>query len=334
MTAKKIINKQEDIVKELISGFVKSQEGRLHLIPETQVIVRDQLDKGKVSVMMGNGAGHEPDAIGYVGSNYMDANALGGLFAAPGPYAIYDAIKAIDTGAGVLVLISNCAGDVLNAKMALEMAQEDGISAKGILLCGANVSDPNTGDKKDRRMGCALFETKMISGYAKLGHDVNEVIKFGNEIMDNCRSVTIGIRPGTSPVTGDVMYNLPDDEITLGAGSHGEAGVDNLKMCSSRELAETVLEAILNDQPFIPGDELSFIVNGTGGTTMMELLIFYNDVYNILQEKGYSVFKPIVGTFSTVQESSGIILDVCKVANEDMKKTWLLPTDCTAFPKL
>lgn len=332
--AKKIINRQEDIVQQTISGYVRYQQDRIHQIPGTQVLVRNRLDQGKVGIIMGYGAGHEPDAIGYLGSNYMDAQAIGGLFAAPGPFPIYEALKAADTGAGSLILISNCAGDVLNAKMALEMAEEDGVKAKGILLGDTNVADPYTGRREDRRMGVALFETKMISGYAGLGHSLDEVIAFGDFVLDNVRAITIGIRPGTSPSTGDVMYDLPDDEITLGAGGHGEAGADNIPMCTSRELAEKVLEMILNDKPFVPGDELSFIVNGTGGTTMMELLIFYNDVWDILEKKGYKIFKPIVGTLSTIQESSGIVLDVCRMASEEMKKTWMLPTDCTAFPKL
>lgn len=334
MKAKKIINAQDNIVQETISGYIKSQKHRLHQVPGTQIIVRNQLDSGKVGIVMGYGAGHEPDAIGYMGSNYMDAQAIGGLFAAPGPDPIYEALKAADTGAGSLVLISNCAGDILNAKLALEMCEEDGINARGILLGGTNVADPYTGDRKDRRMGVALFETKMICGYAGLGHSIDEVIKFGDFVIDNVRAITIGIRPGTSPSTGDVMYELPDNELTLGAGGHGEAGADNIPMCTSRELASHVLEMILNDKPFVPGDEMSFIVNGTGGTTMMELLIFYNDVWNILEEKGYKIFKPIVGTLSTIQESSGIVLDVCRMADDEMKKVWMLPTDATAFPKL
>ena len=130
------------------------------------------------------------------------------------------------------------------------------------------------------------------------------------------------------------MYELADDELTLGAGGHGEAGAENIPMCTSRKLAEDVLELIIKDKPFVPGDELSFIVNGTGGTTMMELLIFYNDVWNILEEKGFKIFKLIVGTLSTIQESSGIVLDVCRMASEEMKEAWLLPTDATAFPVL
>lgn len=334
MKAKKIINAQEDIVRETISGYIRSQQHRLHQIPGSQIVVRNQLDQGKVGIVMGYGAGHEPDAIGYMGSNYMDAQAIGGLFAAPGPDPIYEALKAADSGSGSLILISNCAGDILNAKMALEMCEEDGIQAKGILLGGTNVADPYTGKREDRRMGVALFETKMISGYAGMGHTLDEVIEFGNKVIDNVRAITIGIRPGTSPSTGDLMYDLAEDELTLGAGGHGEAGADNIPMCTSHKLASQVLEMILKDKPFVPGDELSFIVNGTGGTTMMELLIFYNDVWNILLEKGYRIFKPIVGTLSTIQESSGIVLDVCKMENNEMKETWLLPTDATAFPKL
>ena len=334
MKAKKIVNAQENIVKETIEGYVRFQQHRIHQVPGTQVIVRNNLDKGKVGIVMGYGAGHEPDAIGYMGKKHMDARAIGGLFAAPGPDPIYEALKQADTGAGSLILISNCAGDILNAKMAFEMCEEDGINAKGILLGGTNVADPDTGKRIDRRMGVALFETKMICGYAGLGHSLDEVIAFGDEVIDNVRAITLGIRPGTSPSTGDVMYELADDEITLGAGGHGEAGACNIPMCTSHELASQVLEMILNDKPFVPGDELSFIVNGTGGTTMMELLIFYNDVWKILEEKGFKIFKPIVGTLSTIQESSGIVLDVCRMANDDMKKTWLLPTDATAFPTL
>ena len=126
--AKKIINRQEDIVQQTISGYVRYQQDRIHQIPGTQVLVRNRLDQGKVGIIMGYGAGHEPDAIGYLGSNYMDAQTIGGLFAAPGPFPIYEALKAADTGAGSLILISNCAGDVLNAKMALEMAEEDGVT--------------------------------------------------------------------------------------------------------------------------------------------------------------------------------------------------------------
>lgn len=330
MKTKKFINDKETIVQDTVDGFIKAYGHKVQKLPNCDVVIRKNIEKGKVSVIIGNGSGHEPACIGFVGKNMLTANAFGGTFAAPGPITIYEAIKASDTGAGVCVLISNHAGDVINSSMAIDMAQDYDIKCKGVILYDDIASSPKK--KMEERRGTAgtLFAYKIVGSYAEEGHSLEEVVNMAEKVRDNTRTLTVATVPGTSPITGIPMFEIDEDEIEIGMGVHGEAAAHTMKMSSARDIAKVLCEKLIQDKPFNKGDEVAVLVNGCGQTTYMELLIVYKEVYNILEENGIKCFKPAIGSFITTQEMGGIALSLCKL-DDEMKKLWEKETDAIGF---
>lgn len=328
---KKFINNSETIVEEMMEGYAHAYQDRLVKLDGSHVILRKKpKDQGKVSVIIGNGSGHEPACIGFVGQNMLDANAYGGLFAAPSPDVLYDAIEATDKGAGVCVLISNHAGDVINSKMAIDMAEDDDLVCKGVILYDDIASAPK--DQPEERRGTAgtLFNYKITGSYAEEGHNLEAVCKMAEKVRDNTRTLTVATLPGTSPITGIPMFEIADDEVEIGMGVHGEAAAHNMKMDSSKAVAKVMAEKLLEDRPFVAGEKVAVLVNGCGQTTQMELLIFYNDVREILEAAGIQVIKPAIGDFITTQEMGGIALAFCAM-DDEMEKLWEKPTNAPGF---
>lgn len=329
----KFINKPVDIVEEMISGYVKAYGSKIQKLPNVQVIARKKMDEDKVGVIIGNGAGHEPACIGFVGDGMLDANAYGGLFAAPGPYTILEAIKAADTGKGVCVLISSHAGDILNSQMAVDMAEDDGILAKPVILYDDIASAPKEALISERRGAIGtLFNYKMTPAYAK-GHTMDEIIAFAEKVRDNTRSIAAAMSPGTSPITGEPMFELNKGEVLVGLGVHGESAMLTFKNSDCKSIAESMVNSLTEDMPYNKGDEVAVIVNGSGGTTMMELLIYFDTVETVLSKKGIKIFKPVIDSLTTTQEMGGIGLALCKV-DAEMKMAWEQATCATHFPQV
>lgn len=330
MIQKKFINNTDTIVDETIEGFVKAYGDRLEKLGNSNVVIRKELDENKVNVIIGNGSGHEPACIGFVGKNMLAANAFGGIFAAPGPDTIYDAIEATDNGKGVCVLISNHAGDIINSKMAIDMAEDDDFKCRGVILYDDIASAPKEEIEERRGTAGTLFNYKITSSYAAEGHDLDAVVAMAEKVRDNTRTLTVATVPGTSPITGFKMFEIEDDEIEIGMGVHGEAAAHTMKIAPSKEIAEVMCKQLIEDKPYVSGDEITVLVNGCGQTTMMEMLIFFKDVEKILGEKGIKVYKPAIGNFITTQEMGGIALAFCKL-DEEMKIMWTKETDAPGF---
>ncbi|GMQ63630.1 dihydroxyacetone kinase subunit DhaK [Vallitalea maricola] len=330
MIVKKIINNPDNIVSDTIEGFVKAYEDKIEKLPNSNVVIRKNMEKDKVSVIIGNGSGHEPACIGFVGENMLTANAYGGVFAAPSPDTLYDAIEASENGKGVCVLISNHAGDVINSKMAIDMAQDDDILCKGVILYDDIASAPKGEEIERRGTAGTLFNYKITSSYAADGHDLEEVVKMAEMVRDNTRTLTVATVPGTSPITGYKMFEIADDEIEIGMGVHGEAAAHTMKIGTAEEIAKVMCKKLIEDKPYEKGDEVAVLVNGCGQTTYMELLIFYNEVEKILSEAGIKTYKPAIGNYITTQEMGGIALAFCNL-DEEMKKQWSKTTDAPGF---
>lgn len=330
MAVKKIINDPDNIVSDTIDGFVKAHADKVKKLPDSNVIMNKNMNKDKVSVIIGNGSGHEPACIGFVGDNMLSANAYGGIFAAPSPDTLYDAIEASENGKGVCVLISNHAGDVINSKMAIDMAQDDDISCQGVILYDDIASAPKGEESERRGTAGTLFNYKITSSYAADGHDLDEVVKMAEKVRDNTRTLTVATVPGTSPITGYKMFEIEDDEIEIGMGVHGEAAAHTMKIGTAKEIAQVMCQKLIEDKPFEKGDEVAVLVNGCGQTTYMELLIFYNEVEKILSESGIKAYRPAIGNYITTQEMGGIALAFCKL-DEEMKRQWSKPTNAPGF---
>lgn len=330
----KYINSPLDVVEETVQGYVKAYSDRLKIVDSTNVVARKTMKPRKVGIVIGNGSGHEPACLGFVGENMLDCNAYGGLFAAPGPFAIYDAIKEADTGNGVLVLISSHAGDILNSKMAVDMAQEDGILVDSIILYD-DVASANKNEPHEERRGSigTIFSFKIAGSYSTEMKSIQEIKDLVTRVRDNTRTICSARKPGTSPITGKEMFELSDGEVLVGLGIHGETSRMSLKDESANKIALTMLKILLDDITIEKGDTLSVIVNGMGQTTMGELMIFYNAIHDELTRLEIDIFKPLIGNFSTTQEMAGIGLSILKM-DQEMKIQWAKPTNAPHFPNL
>lgn len=330
---KKIINNTDDLVSETVEGYIKAYKDKLIKLDNRNVVARKNKSVNKVGVIIGNGSGHEPACLGFIGKNMLDCNAFGGIFAAPGPYDILEAIKEAETGKGVCVLISNHAGDILNSKMAIDMAEDDGYNAKAVILYDDIASAPKTELEERRGAVGTIFSYKMVGSYAEEGHDLDEVINLAEKIRDNVRSLSVGVISGTSPVTGEKMFDLPEGEVEIGLGIHGEASAHRMKSANASEIAKVMVQKLIDDKPYKSGDEVAVIVNGMGQTTMMEMMIFYNEVEDLLAKANINVFKPLIGNYITTQEMGGIGLAFCKM-DDELKNLWTKETDAPQFPSL
>ncbi len=330
---KKFINPEEDIPSQIAEAVVTAWSDRLKKLPHSNVVVRKNLDENKIGVLIGNGSGHEPACICFVGENMLDANAYGGIFAAPDPITLLEAIKACDTGQGVVLLVSNHAGDVLNAKMACELAECEDIKVHPVILYDDISSAPKEEIAERRGTIGTFFNYKMAGSYSEEAHSMDDLVRFIEKVRDNTRSLTVASVAGTSPLDGEKMFQLKDDEVEIGIGVHGESAASTVKLTSAKDIAYLMTKRLIKDKPYQKGDEVLVIVNGCGQTTMMELLIFYKEVDNCLKEYGIKGIYPAIGSFITTQEMGGIALSFCK-ADEEIKKQWLKPTNAPAFPHI
>ncbi len=330
---KKFINPDTDLPSEIAKAVLTAWPHHLKKLPDSNVIIRKNLDPQKVGVLIGNGSGHEPACICFIGKNMLDANAYGGIFAAPDPITLLDGIRACDTGEGVVLLISNHAGDVLNAKMALELADDENIHVKPVILYDDISSAPKEEITERRGTIGTFFNYKMAGSYSNEAETIDDLVRFVEKVRDNTRSLTVASISGTSPLNGKKMFDLADDEVEIGIGVHGESAANNIKFTSAKDIAYLMTKQLIADKPYESGDELLVIVNGCGQTTMMELLIFYKEVASCLNKHNIKAIHPAIGSFITTQEMGGIALSFCK-ADEEIKKQWLKPTDAPAFPNI
>ena len=298
------------------------------------MVARKNMTPGKVGIVIGNGSGHEPACIGFVGENMLDCNAYGGLFAAPGPYAIYDAIVEADSGNGVLVLISSHAGDILNSKMAIDMAKEDGLKVDSVLLYDDLGSVDKNSPHEDRRGSIGtIFSYKIAGSFSSEMGSINAIKALIEEVRDNTRTICSARKPGTSPITGEEMFELETGEVLIGLGVHGKSSRNSHKGKNAKEIALIMLNYILEDIDITEGDTVSVIVNGMGQTTMSELMIFYNEIFEELKKLNIRIFKPLIGSFITTQEMAGIGLSILKMT-EKMQIQWAKTTNAPHFPSL
>lgn len=330
---KKIINNPNDCAAELLDGLVEAYDGEAVKVGRG-CIVKSHIPEGKVALLVGGGSGHEPIYHGLVGHNLADGAACGDIFAAPPPDIVLDGAKAVNRGKGVLFLYGNYAGDVLNFDMGAEMAQEEGIEVKTVLIWDDVCSAPP--DRKHERRGIAgLVPIVKIAGAAATVADtLDEVVRLATKARDNTRSVGVSMAPGSIPATGLPTFEIGDDEIGLGMGIHGEKGVGLIPMTTADELAPQLLDLIFaDDLPFNAGDEVVLFVNSLGSTTMMELLIINRKVKQLLREKGIKVHDTIIGPLVTCQEMAGFSISLTKL-DDELKPLWDMACQSVCYTKL
>lgn len=330
---KKLINNPDNIVAELLQGYQLVNKDKIKRIGNYNVMARNDTPiKGKVGIVIGGGAGHEPLFLEYTGKGMADCAVHGQIFASPPPDQILAAIKAADGGKGVILLYNNYAGDVLNFKMAQDLAQGEGIKVKTVLINDEIASAPP--DKREDRRGTTADHVviKIAGTAAEEGLDMDSLVRLISKTIYNSRSLGVSLSSCTLPESGKTTFSLEEGKMEFGMGLHGEAGIKKVDVMTADETAKTILDLLLEDLPFKSKDEVIVIVNGYGATTRMEMFIVIRKIHYYLGEKNITIYSSEVGEFCTSQEMAGISITLIKLDNE-IKKFYDLPADSPGYKK-
>ena len=323
----KLINSPENILGEMLAGFCAAYSDIVRLADDGLVVRAQAKAPGKVGLVIGNGSGHEPAMIGWIGEGLFDVNVAGEIFTAPGPERIVDGIRAADRGGGVLVCVSHHAGDLLNAELALELCEAEGIGNVNMVVLYDDISSAPKGREPERRGTAGLFFVwKMLGAFCEGDGELAAAKALAEKVRDNTRSLAMSLSSCASPITGEIMFEMPDDEMEIGMGLHGEMGMGRQQALSADETIDLMLPPIVEDLPFSAGDEVLVLLNNSGSLTLMELFILYGRVAETLEEAGIQVYKSWIGPYATTQEMAGFALSLCRV-DEQMKALWDAPAN-------
>ena len=326
MAMKKFINKPENLVPELLEGYALAHPGQVQLTPSRLVVRAKPKAPGKVGVVTLGGSGHEPALSGFVGEGMLDVSVPGEVFAAPGPPKCVEALRLADRGAGVLFIILNHAGDVLSGNMALEMARKQGVSVKSVLTHEDIAGGPREKPENRRGLVGCIPVMKIAGAAAEAGASLDEVLAVAERAERNMATLAVAMCGATHPSTGQVIFTLPDDEMEIGLGQHGEAGTGRMKVKTADETAEAMLGQLLADLGIQTGEQLLVLLNGAGATTLMELFIVFRRVHQLLKEKGIPCARSAVAEFLTVQEMAGFQMCIARM-DEELIDLWDAPCD-------
>ncbi|MCY4063819.1 MAG: dihydroxyacetone kinase subunit DhaK [Chloroflexi bacterium] len=329
MTARKhkLINEPDRIVNEMLDGFCAAYSDIVRREGDRLVARAQPKAPGKVGLVMGGGSGHEPAMLGWVGQGLLDVNIVGEVFTAPGPERILDGIRAADRGAGVLLCVSHHEGDRLNAEIALEFGEAEGIENVDMVILYDDISSAPKGRESERRGTAGLFFVwKMLGAFCEGDVTLAAAKALAEKVRDNTRSLAMSLSSCASPVTGEVMFEMAPGEMEIGMGLHGEIGQGRRKALSADETIDLMLPPILDDLPYQAGDEVLVLLNNSGGMTLMELFILYRRAAARLRQAGIGVYKSWIGPYATTLETAGFALSLCRVDGQ-LKTLWDAPAN-------
>ena len=312
---KKIINKPENVVNEMLEGLVKSGKEYIKRLEGYNVIVRAEKDD-KVALVSGGGSGHEPSHAGYVGYGMLDAAVAGEVFTSPTPDQILEAIKAVDSKKGVLLIIKNYSGDIMNFDMAAEMAEMEGIEVQKVVVNDDVAVENSTYTTGRRGVAGTVFVHKIAGAAAQSGMEISKVKEIANRVIANVRTMGMSLGPCTVPALGKPSFSLEENEIEMGLGIHGEPGTHKEELRSADELSEYMVGKILEDIEISKDEEVAVMINGLGATPLMELYIVNRKVNELLASKGIIIDKTYVGNYMTSIEMPGFSITILKLDNE------------------
>jgi len=322
---KKFINDVNKVEEEMIEGLVAAYPDQLEKLDCGTVVVRKNKKTDKVALISGGGSGHEPAHAGYIGEGMLDAAAAGAIFTSPAADIIYEGIKAVGTPAGVLMIIKNYTGDIMNFEMAAEMAEMDGIPVKQVVVADDVAVKNSTWTVGRRGVAGTIFVHKIAGAKAESGATLDEVQATAQKVCDNIRTMGAAIAPCIVPAAGKPGFELSEGEMEVGLGIHGEPGVRKEAMKKADEIAEELLKNVVDDFGDLKGSEVAVLINGCGGTPLMELYIINRFVQNKLKGLGINVHKTMVGNYMTSIEMQGFSISLLKL-DDEMKK--LLDAPC------
>lgn len=327
---KKIINNPENVVNEMLDGMAVSHPEAVKRLEGFDVIVRAAKKEGKVALVSGGGSGHEPAHAGYVGEGMLDAAVAGAVFTSPTPDQIYEAVKAVDAGKGVLLIVKNYSGDVMNFDMAAEMAAAEDIQVEKVVTNDDVAVENSTWTIGRRGIAGTIFVHKIAGAKAEQGASLAEVKAAAEKTIANERSMGMALSPCTVPAAGKPSFELAENEMEIGMGIHGEPGTHREAIKPADEIAEELTDKILAEGIYNSGDEVAVMINGLGATPLMELYIVSRKVQSILQDKGIKMVKTYVGNYMTSLEMAGCSISLLKL-DDELKELLLAPANTLAL---
>lgn len=327
---KKIINNPDNVLSEMLAGIGMAHPEYLRKLDNANVLVRKDLSKSKVALVSGGGSGHEPAHGGYVGQGMLDAAVAGDVFTSPTPDQVYEAIKAVDRGKGVLLVVKNYSGDVMNFDMAKDMAEMDGIKVEAVVVNDDVAVENSTFTTGRRGIAGTILVHKIAGAAAEKGLELEEVKRIGEKVIGNVRSMGMALSSCTVPSAGKPNFTLAEDEVEIGMGIHGEPGTHREKIKTADEIVSHLMDKILKDNEIKSGDEVAVIVNGLCSTPLMELYIVNKKVNEILSSLGVKIHKTFVGEFMTSLEMAGFSISVLKL-DKELKELLDAPADTPAL---
>ncbi len=324
---KKLINKPEDVVTEELRGIQAAHPDLVKVNFSPNFVYRaDAPVKGKVAVISGGGSGHEPMHGGFVGVGMLDAACPGEVFTSPTPDQMFEAGKKVNGGAGVVYIVKNYTGDVMNFDMAAELARSEGIEVDTPLIDDDVAVQDSLYTAGRRGVGTTVIAEKISGGAAEEGRPLAEVAEIVRKVNANGRSMGMALTSCTVPMAGKPTFELGDDEMEIGIGIHGEPGRERRKLTPVKEIVETLAMAVVEDLPFKRGDSVLAFVNGMGGTPLIELYVVFNELNEFLSGRGIKIARNLIGSYITSLEMAGCSITLLKL-DDELTKLWDAPVN-------
>jgi len=322
---KKLINKPEDVVKEELQGIAAAHPDLVKVFFDPNYIVRaDAPVKGKAGVISGGGSGHEPMHGGFVGYGMLDAACPGAVFTSPTPDQMLEATKAVNGGAGVLHIVKNYTGDIMNFEMAADLARGEGIEVESVVTNDDVAVQDSLYTAGRRGVAVTVLSEKISGAAAEQKRSLKEVADVCRKVNGWGRSMGMALTSCTVPHVGKPTFDLPEDEMEIGIGIHGEPGRERMKMKPVAEIVELMATAVVDDLPYKSGDKVLAFVNGMGGTPLIELYVIFNELNTFLKGRGVQISRNLIGNYITSLEMQGFSITLLKL-DDDLTKLWDAP---------
>jgi phosphoenolpyruvate---glycerone phosphotransferase subunit DhaK len=328
---KKLINAPDDVVREALEGMEAAHGDRLRISYDPFTIVRaDAPVQGKVGIVSGGGSGHEPMHGGFVGRGMLDAACPGEVFTSPTPDQMLEATKAVDGGAGVLHIVKNYTGDVMNFEMAADLAKGEGIDVEAVVTNDDVAVQDSLYTAGRRGVGVTVLAEKLCGAAAEEGRPLAEVAELCRKVNGQGRSMGMALTPCVTPGSGEPSFTLGEDEMEIGIGIHGEPGRYREHLAPAHDVVGRLATAVVEDLPFESGDQVLAFVNGMGGTPLIELYIVYRELGRFLSERGITIARNLVGSYITSLEMAGCSITLLKL-DDELTRLWDAPVDTPAL---
>lgn len=328
---KKIINKPENVVTEMLDGLAYVHSDLVHRVDGFDIIARNEQAAGQVGLISGGGSGHEPAHAGFVGDGMLSAAIAGAVFTSPTPDQILEAIKEADQGAGVFMVVKNYSGDIMNFEMAQELAEMEGIEVASVVVDDDIAVENSLYTQGRRGVAGTIFVHKILGHAAREGKSLAEIKDLADKIVPNIHTIGLALSGATVPEVGKPGFVLEEDEIEYGIGIHGEPGYRKESMQPSRQLAEELTGKLLEAFEAKLGERYALLINGMGATPLMEQYVFANDVASILGDAGLDVAYKKLGNYMTSIDMSGLSLTLMKIEDEAWLKALESPVKTIAW---